>query len=107
MNVKVKHLIEKSDIGQPAWDDYHTKIEGIIQRVTLKLMNQTWDGNLDTIHVIFPRHKRRGSPYLGGAHGTIGVAYMIMMACMQDRSIIESNPEIAERLANTFMDLLR
>ena len=70
-------------------------------------MNQTWDGNLDTIHVIFPRHKRRGSPYLGGAHGTIGVAYMIMMACMQDRSIIESNPEIAERLANTFMDLLR
>ena len=95
---KIRPILESSDIGKPVWEDYQSRMEGIIRNVTIKLALQTWDGNLNTMHVIFPRHRRRGSPYLGGAHGTLGVAYVILMACMQVPGIIESDPTMLLRL---------
>ena len=36
------------------------------------------------MQVLFPRHKKNGSLYVGGAHGTLGVLYMIAMACLME-----------------------
>ena len=53
----------------------------------MKLLQQTTitpSSGEKTLQVLFPRHKRGGSLYVGGAHGTLGVLYVIAMACLMD-----------------------
>lgn len=59
------------------------------------------------MQVMFPRYKRNGSPYVGGAHGTLGVLYMIVMAClMEENCSLTQREGFVEIIANTCEDLL-
>ena len=66
----------------PIWTEYEERISSIISRVTLKLVAQTQvtkrDDGKDIMQVLFPRFRKRGQThYIGGAHGTLGVLYMV------------------------------
>jgi len=58
------------------------------------------------MQVKFPRN-RRGSYYVGGAHGTIGVLYVVLMACLMDQTILSAKKGVVELIEATCRDLLR
>ena len=95
-------LAHEADVGT-SWVDYTTKIDSIISKVTLKLMAQTTvsEDGVESMQVLFPRYKRRGSLFLGGAHGTLGVLYEIAMACLSDDKIIRDSPGAIELIKKT------
>ena len=56
---------------------------------------------------MFPKLRGRGSYYLGGAHGTLGVIYQIVQACLLDSTIMSEHPEVAIVLKQTLDDTLK
>ena len=58
------------------------------------------------MQVVFPRHKRKGSLYLSGAHGTLGLLYIIVQACLMDSQILSANEGAIELIKATYEDML-
>ena len=88
MNKGVKPVIVSVPEAEPAWTNFAEQIDSIISQVCVKLMQQTTVSAQDgkqIMQVLFPRQeRRRGSQYIGGAHGTLGVIYVIMQAYLMD-----------------------
>lgn len=108
----VEPVIANEPDAQPSWLDYSERMDSIVSQVVIKLMNQT-STNSDAqsgeqiMTVVFPRHRRGGRPYVGGAHGTLGVLYLITQACLTDPAILASNPGALPVLKATFEDILK
>ena len=62
--------------------------------------------NTQVLQVVFPRHKRKGSLYIGGAHGTLGLVYIIVQACLMNSQILTANEGTLELIKATYEDLL-
>ena len=62
--------------------------------------------NTQVMQVLFPRHKRKGSLYLGGAHGTLGLLYIIVQACLMNPQILTANEGTIELIKATYEDVL-
>jgi len=70
-------------------------MDSTITEITLKLMKQTTkttETGVVTMRAQFPRHRGGGKYYLGGAHGTFGVLYEIIQACLTI-NLIEANSQ--------------
>ena len=101
-----KAMQEKASLmeGQsdPLWSQITAKIDEKINQVTQKLISQTASGQT-IMQVMFPRHRRRGSPYVGGAHGTLGVLYVVTQSLLMLENL---NAGTADLLQNTFENIL-
>ena len=62
--------------------------------------------NVQVMQVLFPRHKRKGSLYLGGAHGTLGLLYIVAQACLMDPQILSANEGVSDLIKATYEDML-
>ncbi len=59
------------------------------------------------MQVLFPRHRSRGSRYIGGAHGTLGVLYVIIQAYLMDQEqIFAGRRDLIDLITGTCIDLL-
>ena len=58
------------------------------------------------MQVLFPRYRRGGKQYIGGAHGTLGALYVVTQACLQDPSILQTNEGAVDVIRVTFEDML-
>ena len=80
-------MTDHPDFAQK-WQTFAKKNSEVSFKVAQKLLEQTTitpDGK-KVMQVIFPRHRRGGSLYVGGAHGTLGVFYTIVMTCLMDKT---------------------
>jgi hypothetical protein len=57
---------------------YHQKIDKVIETVIHSLMVEGVQKDKDYLQWTFPR--KRGKPYIGAAHGSIGIIYMMIKA---------------------------
>lgn len=91
------------------WNAFDTELCQTTNQVALKLMQQTTVtvNEQQQMQVVFPRHRSRGSFYIGGAHGTLGVLYMIVMACLLDDKSAQMEQEaVLRNIVMTCEDLL-
>lgn len=83
---KVKHVVADSGDPEVKFNDLNTRMDSSITKIVVKLVEQTTkvpeDGQT-TLRARFPRRNGRGTYYIGGAHGTLGVVYMIIMASLE------------------------
>jgi hypothetical protein len=68
----------KDKLGLGGMTGFTTDFNRIIHKVVEAIMIQGVDENRDYLEFYFPRKKKK--PYLGAAHGTIGVIYMLIKA---------------------------
>ena len=102
----------KGDIDvRSFWEDFIARLNSIIKQIAIKLMTQTSlsieNGTKTILQANWPRHRRRGSLYIGGAHGTLGILYTVLQACLMDETILLEKEDALSIIVATCEDLLK